>query len=106
VRAGRLHVRGRARRPRVDETCPVTGIPIRVDFVPDGYERVDPPEAVTILLHPDDLRASIGLGFKEINADVCSYQPFFAWATAAEASLAARPGSRAFTVEEMFERSW
>jgi hypothetical protein len=84
----------------------VTGTPIRVDFVPDGYERADPPDAVTILLHTDDLRASISKGFKEINANVYSYQPFFASATAAEPWLAARPGSRAFTVNEMFERSW
>lgn len=58
------------------ETCPVTAPPIRADFAPDGYERVDPPEAVTVLLHPDDLRASIGKDFNEINADVCGYQPF------------------------------
>lgn len=35
---------------------------------------------------------------------LCAYQPFFASAQAAEPALAARPGSRAFTVEEMFER--
>jgi hypothetical protein len=44
----------------VEETCPATGTPIRVDFVPGGYERVDPPEAVTVLLHPDDFRDSVG----------------------------------------------
>jgi hypothetical protein len=91
---------------QVEETCPVTGTPIHVDFVPDGYQRVSPPEAVTMLLHPDDLRAFIGKGFMEINANVCSYQPFFASAAAAEPWLATRPGSRAFTVSEMFERSW
>jgi alkylmercury lyase len=91
---------------RVEETCPTTGTPIRIDFVPDGYQRVDPPEAVTILLHPDDLRHAIGKGFDEINANVCSYQPFFASADAAQPWLAARPGSRAFTVREMFERPW
>jgi alkylmercury lyase-like protein len=35
---------------RVEDTCAATGAPIRVDFVPDGLERVDPPDAVTVLL--------------------------------------------------------
>ena len=74
-----------------EETARSTGTPIRADFVPDGYDRVDPPEAVTVLLHPDDLRASIGEGSNEINADVCTYQPFFASATAGERWLAAAP---------------
>jgi alkylmercury lyase len=91
---------------RVEETCPATGTPIRVDFVPGGYERVDPPEAVTVLLHPEDFSGSIGGHFDEINASVCTYQPFFASAEAAEPALVARPGSRAFTVQEMFERPW
>lgn len=91
---------------RVEETCPATGAPIRVDFVPDGYERVDPPEVVTVLLHPEDFSESIGGHFEEINANVCAYQPFFASAKAAEPAVAAHPGSRAFTVKEMFERSW
>ncbi|MFD2398921.1 organomercurial lyase [Prauserella oleivorans] len=37
---------------RVEETCPTTGTPIRIDFIPGGVERMDPPEAVTVLLHP------------------------------------------------------
>lgn len=91
---------------RVEETCPATGTPIRIDFNSDGVERVDPPEAVTVLLHPQDFSTSIGGHFDEINANVCSYQPFFASAEAAEPALVARPGSRAFTVREMFERPW
>lgn len=91
---------------QVRETCPTTGTPIRVDFVPDGVARVDPPEAVTILLSVQDIRPSTGKDFAEINANVCSFQPLFASAAAAESWLAARPGSRAFTVEEMFQRSW
>lgn len=91
---------------RVEETCPVTGTPIRIDFVPGGYERADPPETVTVLLHPDDFRDTIGGHFDEINANVCTYQPFFASAKAAERALEAHPGSRAFTVAEMLERPW
>jgi hypothetical protein len=28
---------------RVEDTCPATGAPIRIEFVPGGVERVDPP---------------------------------------------------------------
>ncbi len=91
---------------RVEDTCAATGAPIRVDFVPDGFERVDPPEAVTVLLPIGELWASISGTFEEINANVCTYQPFFASAEAARGWLASHPGGRAFTVEEMFERPW
>jgi hypothetical protein len=56
----------------------------------------------TVSAHPSVTASS----FKEINANVFSYQPFFSSATAAEPWLTAPPGSRAFTVNEMFERSW
>ena len=91
---------------RVEEVSPATGRLISIDFVPDGVERVDPPEAVTVLLHPDDLNGIVGGHFDEINANVCRYQPFFASASEAEPWLAAHPGARAFTVTEMFERPW
>lgn len=91
---------------RVEEASPATGRRIRIEFVPDGVERVEPTEAVTVLLHPDELRGIVGGHFEAINASVCSYQPFFASADEAEPWLAAHPGARAFTVKEMFERRW
>ena len=91
---------------RVEDTCAATGAPIRVDFVPDGFERVNPPEAVTVLLAPGELQASILGTFEQINADICTYQPFFASAEAAKDWLAGHPGGRVFTVGEMFERPW
>lgn len=91
---------------RVEETCPTTGKLIRVDFAPDGFYQADPPQAVTVLLHPNDFRDAIGGHFAEINANVCTYQPFFASAQAAEPALRARPGARAFTVKQMLERPW
>jgi len=90
----------------VEDTCAATGAPIRVDFVPDGFERVDPPEAVTVLLPIGELQASISGTFEQINANVCTYQPFFASAEAARGWLASHPGGRVFTVGEMFERPW
>jgi len=89
---------------RVEETCPATGTLIRVEFVPGGYQRADPPEAVTLLLALGQVQKVTGGSFDQVNTTLCSYQPFFASAQAAEAALAARPGSRAFTVNEMFER--
>ena len=91
---------------RVQETCPVTGTPIQVEFVPGGYQRVDPPEVVTVLLPAARLRDALGGHIEQIDATICDHQPFFASAAAAEATLAARPGTRAFTVPEMFERPW
>src|SRR5262249_21905960 len=76
---------------QVEDTCAATGAPIRVDFVPDGFELVDPPEAVTVLLPIGQLQASISGTFEEINANVCTYQPFFASAHAAPGGLASPP---------------
>jgi hypothetical protein len=91
---------------RVDDTCAATGAPIRVDFVPDDVERVDPSGVVTVLLPPGELQVSISGTFEQINADVCTYQPFFGSAEAAGDWLAGHPGGRVFTVREMFERPW
>jgi hypothetical protein len=91
---------------RVEDTCATTGVPIRVDFVPGGFERVDPPETVTVLFPVGEQRDAIGENFEQVNANVCTYQPFFASTEAAGPMLIARPGSRVFTVEEMFERPW
>jgi hypothetical protein len=91
---------------RVEEACAATGVPIRVDFLPDGYERVDPPEAVTVLMPVGLLREAGSGPLAQVDTNVCANQPFFASAEAAESALSARPGSRAFTVQEMFKRPW
>jgi hypothetical protein len=85
------------------ETCPTTGTRIRVDFVPGGYTRVDPPETVAAMLAPENLR---GLGSMTLDQadDICVQMPFFASAEAAEPWLASHPRGRVFTVDEMFDR--
>jgi hypothetical protein len=88
----------------VEETCAVTGRPIRVDFAPDGCERVDPPETVSVLMPVGRLQESTTGLLEDIDTRVCAHQPFLASAQAADPLLAAHPGSRAFTVREMFER--
>ncbi|MGQ0826539.1 MAG: organomercurial lyase [Actinomycetota bacterium] len=91
---------------RVEDTCAATGVPIRVDFVPDSYERVEPPETVTVLLPVGHIQQAAGGTCERINANVCTYQPFFASSHAATGWLRDHPGGRVFTIAEMFERSW
>ncbi len=89
---------------RVEDTCPATGAPIRIDFVPNGYERVDPPETIALFVpvgRPGDAPFE---SLEQIEANVCVRQPFLASAEAARGWLAATPGARVFTVEEMFQR--
>jgi len=87
-----------------EDTCPTTATPIRIDFRPNGYERVDPPETVAMFVavgRPGDAPFE---SLEEIEANVCVRQPFFASADAARSWLAATPGARVFTVQEIFER--
>jgi alkylmercury lyase len=91
---------------RVEDTCAATGDPIRIDFVPDGYGRVDPPTTVVPLLSVEHVQGVTGGSFEQIDATVCAYQPFFASADAAEEWLRAAPGGRVFTLGEMFDRPW
>src|SRR5262249_1585406 len=91
---------------RAEAAWAAPGALIPVVFAPDGFGRVDPPEAVTVLLPIGELQASISGTFEQINANVCTYQPFFASAEAAQGWLASHPGGRVFTVGEMFGRPW
>lgn len=88
---------------QAEEICPATGRTIRVEFVPDGYQRVEPPEAVTVLMPVDRLRATTGI-FADVDTTICAHQPFLASAQAAQPWLDAIPGARVFTVAEMFDR--
>ncbi len=91
---------------RVEDTYPPTGAAIRVGFVPDGVERVDPPTTVLPLLSVEHIRGVTGASFEQVDADVCVHQPFFRSAQAAAGWLDSNPGGRVFTVAEMFERPW
>ncbi|MGH9026380.1 MAG: organomercurial lyase [Acidimicrobiia bacterium] len=88
----------------VEDRCAATGTPIRVDFVPDGYEHAEPAGAVTVLLPVDDIQVVAGGSFEQIDAGVCVSQPFFASRNAAQDWLHQHPGGRAFTIGQMFER--
>jgi hypothetical protein len=89
---------------RVEDTCPVTGAPIRIEFVPGGVERVDPPEAVVAMVSPKVASEYGETEIEQVNQHVCSQQPFFASTEAAQGWLAAHPGGRVFPVREMANR--
>ncbi|HEX5116348.1 MAG TPA: organomercurial lyase [Pseudonocardiaceae bacterium] len=91
---------------RLEEPCAATGAPIRIDFVPGGYELVDPPE--TVIAVPPARRPRRDLwndtGWKDDN--VCVHGVAFGSGDVARGWLADHPGGRVFTVDEMFDRPW
>lgn len=90
----------------VEDTCGTTGAPIRIDFVPGGFDRADPPETVTVQQPIHQMNSTEFDDLYQVDVDVCAIQPFFSSREAAEPLMAAHPGSRAFTIAEMFERPW
>jgi alkylmercury lyase len=82
--------------------CPATGTPIRVDFTPDGVERVEPPSTVIAVISPLAPQLQQLSSPEQVDADVCAHQPFFASVEAATAWLAQHPGGRIFPVREFF----
>jgi hypothetical protein len=90
---------------QVEETCPATGIPMRLAFTPSGVERVDPSGAVVPILPPqafDRLAGIIG----DCDATVCAQCPFYSSAEAAQGWLATHPGGRVFPVREAWDLSF
>jgi alkylmercury lyase len=81
-------------------TCPATGTPIRVDFTPEGVERVDPPSTVIAVISPLAPQLQQLSSGERADVDVCSQQPFFASAEAAAEWQAQHPGGRIFPISE------
>ncbi len=88
----------------VEDTCSVTGVPIRIRFAGGGAEWIDPPETVAVILPPEEASKIEEMEIEQVNADLCVLQPFFASAEAAQGWLDDHPGGRAFTVDEMVNR--
>ena len=86
---------------RVEDTCPATGAPIRIEFVPGGVERVDPAQAVVAMVSPKVASEYGEAEIEQVNQNLCSQQPFFASTDAAQGWLAAHPGGRVFSVREL-----
>ena len=89
---------------RVEDTCPVTGAPIRIAFAPGSVKRVDPPETVVAMLSPEQANTFAEMEIEQINTDLCVQQPFFSSAEAARGWLGNHPGARVFPVQEMVHR--
>jgi len=87
---------------RAESHCPTTGTAIRVDFSPDGIERVEPSGTVVAVLHPQELVLQEMSNVEKADADACSQQPFFASVEAAANWLAMHPGGRIYPVAEFF----
>lgn len=96
---------------QLEETCTVTGTPIRIVFTPTGVERVDPSDAVVAMPHPRELeQPESGFDVAECRTDLdgnlCSQCPFYSSAEAAHGWLAAHPGGRVFPVREAWDLSF
>src|SRR5262249_35139631 len=100
---------------QVEETCPVTGTPIRLVFTPGRVERVEPGGAVVAMMGAQEctngVKEAAGDGdIEDVDADVCAQMPLFASAEAAQGWLGAHPGGRVFPVREMWDlrflRDW
>jgi len=90
---------------QLEETCQITGTPIRLEFTPERVVRVE--SAGTVLPMPSSqvLDQIEGMSMEEIDANVCALAPFFSSAEAAQEWLAANPGSRLFPVREAWDLS-
>ncbi|MCZ7569017.1 MAG: organomercurial lyase [Ardenticatenaceae bacterium] len=96
---------------QLEETCTVTGTPIRLVFTPSGVESVDPSGAVVAMPHPQELdQPESGFDVEECKTDLdgnlCSQCPFYSSAEAAQGWLAAHPGGRVFPVREAWDLSF
>lgn len=98
---------------RVEETCTVTGTPIRLVFTPSRVEHVEPAGAVLPLPGPQSPLYSCteaASNGDEADADacdasLCSQAPLFSSAEAAQGWLDAHPGSRVFPIREAWDLS-
>lgn len=91
---------------QVEETCPVTGIPMRLVFTPSRVEHVDPASAVVPILPPQEFDRLEGMLDRDPCANMCAECPFYSSAEAAQGWLAAHPGGRDFPIREAWDLSF
>lgn len=86
---------------QVEDTCPTTGVPIRVDFSPpDRVDVVDPTDTV-VALDPRLLGQASTMTSEQIDVNLCVQMPFFANVDAAANWLAGHPARRVCPVRQM-----
>jgi hypothetical protein len=100
---------------QMEDTCTVTGTPIRIMFTPSHVEHVEPAGAVMAMMGPQECtngveEAAGGGDIEDVDADVCVQMPLFASAEAAQGWLADHPGGRVFPVRQAWDlrflRDW
>jgi Alkylmercury lyase/ABC transporter len=98
---------------QVEETCPVTGTPIRLVFTPRRVEHVEPAGAVLPLPGPQSPLYSCAEAAsrgEQVDADacdtsLCSQAPLFSSAEAAQGWLDTHPGGRVFPIRQAWDLS-
>jgi alkylmercury lyase len=98
---------------QVEETCPVTGTPIRMMFTPSRVEHVEPAGAVLPLPGPgsplyscaEAARNGEEVDAEACDASLCSQVPLFSSAEAAQGWLGAHPGGRVFPIRQAWDLS-
>lgn len=96
---------------QLEETCTVTGTPIRILFTPDGIASVEPAGTVVAMPHPQELNQPES-GFDladcktDLDGNLCSQCPFYSSAEAAHAWLGAHPGGHVFPIREAWDLSF
>lgn len=92
-------------RPMQLETvCPVTKVPIRVDFRGEGTVVANPSSAVVGVIDPSTTSEALDFTDAErIDEEICSQQPLFASPDAASGWLNRHPGGAALSVGQAQE---
>lgn len=94
-------------RPSIhmEETCPTTGTPIRIEFTPNRVETVHPSGAVVAMVDASRLSALKAEHIDDFDAALCGLMPFFSSAEAAEGWRADYPYGRVFTISQAWDLS-
>jgi alkylmercury lyase len=98
---------------QVEETCTVTGTPIRIVFTPSRVEHVEPAGAVLPLPGPQSPLYSCteaasngeGIDADACDANLCVQCPLFSSAEAAQGWLDTHPGGRVFPIRQAWDLS-
>jgi alkylmercury lyase len=95
----------------LEETCTVTGTPIRIVFTPSRVEHVEPAGAVVPMMDlpecTNGVEEAAGDGeIEDLDANLCVQTPLFASAEAAQGWLAAHPGGRVLPIRDAWDLSF
>jgi alkylmercury lyase len=92
---------------QLEETCPATGTPIRIEFTSRGVEHVEPADAVMAMLPLQECTNAVEMAgdVEEVDASVCAQMPLFASAEAAKGWLGTHPSGRVLPVQEVWDES-